>query len=405
MKKFSFVILLLFSISCSKSGENLEEPISENPEVEEPKSVVATCTDGIKNGNETAIDCGGDCTTCADDSETEVEDNIISLVKVLDLEESDVGGSFYFTDFAVDENSNFWMAHENLGTLHGQGDTWIRKDDLTGLVRGKGPSISIDNENAAWVTFGPKIYKYDTDISNWVIIYEEKVIYARRSCSLSYHSENGNHWFRYGDQFWLIENPPGPKDVITNKLNFSGTLVRNDSGGETYLLGNNEYLFENDASWQWSSVELPDPLNRASNYLSFISKNKIWRFTTNQANDDDPNFLYFSDFSDISKVDKIEGKEFDNLLNIAIYLSKDFFHDKQDRIWISGVYGTEFVFWQFDAEDIKFKKFNMPEGFEVGKIIQGKDGKVYISSGAKDKSFYYQEDEYTEIWEWSLPTD
>lgn len=52
-----FALLFLSTIvlfSCSKD---------EDPEEQTP--VTATCTDGIKNGNETGIDCGGDCSPCA----------------------------------------------------------------------------------------------------------------------------------------------------------------------------------------------------------------------------------------------------------------------------------------------------------------------------------------------------
>ena len=37
---------------------------------DDPISTTASCTDGIQNGNETGIDCGGDCTPC-------IENNIL----------------------------------------------------------------------------------------------------------------------------------------------------------------------------------------------------------------------------------------------------------------------------------------------------------------------------------------
>lgn len=48
---YSLITLLsLFLLSCSGTSDNEKE---------------ALCTDNIKNGNETGIDCGGDCTPCA----------------------------------------------------------------------------------------------------------------------------------------------------------------------------------------------------------------------------------------------------------------------------------------------------------------------------------------------------
>jgi hypothetical protein len=37
-----------------------------------------TCSDGIKNGNETAIDCGGDCPRCADGQGCATRDDCVS---------------------------------------------------------------------------------------------------------------------------------------------------------------------------------------------------------------------------------------------------------------------------------------------------------------------------------------
>ena len=58
MKQLSLIILFVLGIimldSCKKENE---EPAGD-------PGVTATCTDGIQNGTETGVDCGGDCDPC-----------------------------------------------------------------------------------------------------------------------------------------------------------------------------------------------------------------------------------------------------------------------------------------------------------------------------------------------------
>lgn len=78
MKKLflsSFVIAALFISSCSKDD-------SSDP-------VAITCNDGIQNGNETGIDCGGSCEPCAVQVE---KDGIISSQNDPDLDPADLKG-------------------------------------------------------------------------------------------------------------------------------------------------------------------------------------------------------------------------------------------------------------------------------------------------------------------------
>ncbi len=51
-------LCLTFAVSCDEKEENLTTAKN-----------LATCTDGIKNGNETGIDCGGACTACEEGME------------------------------------------------------------------------------------------------------------------------------------------------------------------------------------------------------------------------------------------------------------------------------------------------------------------------------------------------
>lgn len=55
--RFNYIVLIVFSIvitSCDSDDGSV------------PFIAVATCTDGIQNGDETGIDCGGDCNPCTE---------------------------------------------------------------------------------------------------------------------------------------------------------------------------------------------------------------------------------------------------------------------------------------------------------------------------------------------------
>lgn len=79
MKKIllsSLIIVAIVMTSCSKDDSS--DPI------------VATCNDGIQNGNETGIDCGGSCEPCAGQAE---KDGIINSQDDPDLDAADLKGN------------------------------------------------------------------------------------------------------------------------------------------------------------------------------------------------------------------------------------------------------------------------------------------------------------------------
>jgi len=55
-----FALALAITIASCSSDDNAPDP--------GPDAVAPTCTDGIKNGDETGVDCGGSCQACPDDS-------------------------------------------------------------------------------------------------------------------------------------------------------------------------------------------------------------------------------------------------------------------------------------------------------------------------------------------------
>ena len=78
MKKIllsSFVIATLALTGCSKDDS--------------PTPVAATCNDGIQNGDETGVDCGGSCEPCAVQAE---KDGIIASQDDPDLDPTDLKG-------------------------------------------------------------------------------------------------------------------------------------------------------------------------------------------------------------------------------------------------------------------------------------------------------------------------
>lgn len=56
MKNYFYLLLLLISASCTSDddAETLDSDLTTN----------ATCSDGIKNGDEIDVDCGGSCSAC-----------------------------------------------------------------------------------------------------------------------------------------------------------------------------------------------------------------------------------------------------------------------------------------------------------------------------------------------------
>ena len=65
MKKIAFALTIAIATvftSCSSDDNDMDE-----------QAVVPTCTDGIQNGDETGVDCGGSCTSCETGSENAIE--------------------------------------------------------------------------------------------------------------------------------------------------------------------------------------------------------------------------------------------------------------------------------------------------------------------------------------------
>ncbi len=56
MKNYFYLLLLLISASCTSDDDavTLDSDLTTN----------ATCSDGIKNGDEIDVDCGGSCSAC-----------------------------------------------------------------------------------------------------------------------------------------------------------------------------------------------------------------------------------------------------------------------------------------------------------------------------------------------------
>ena len=68
-KKFLHFSLGILTLSALFLGSCSSEDTDPDPQV-------ATCTDGIKNGDETGIDCGGSCTACIDQEDTNLSGSL-----------------------------------------------------------------------------------------------------------------------------------------------------------------------------------------------------------------------------------------------------------------------------------------------------------------------------------------
>ena len=103
MKKIllsSFVIATLALTGCSKDDS--------------PTPVAATCNDGIQNGDETGVDCGGSCEPCAVQAE---KDGIIASQDDPDLDPTDLKG-----DVTADvclTNDTVWILNGPLSVKNG----------------------------------------------------------------------------------------------------------------------------------------------------------------------------------------------------------------------------------------------------------------------------------------------
>lgn len=403
MRKTLLAVASIFLFACSSSDDNPTSILERIDSVEQPEETGPSCSDGVQNGDETGVDCGGTCDACPEDPSPMEENDFGTLTKVVDLVSLGYENSFSLTDFAVDENSNFWMANGNRGTLHYDGSNWIRKDDLDGLIFGNTPDISIDNDNVAWVTFGEVIYKYDITSTDWNFIYSF-ITSNRFGCRQTYHSKRGNSWFIYDNRAWEISNPPTPINVgiYRHPLSDTGKFVVDYVSESTLLLESFQYSNEGDSFGTWEAITYPSVIANTGNFLSFVADNKIWKITSNVDIRENPNFLYYADLSNVSNWEKKEGKDFVEFPNGTFSLSQNMFHDSQDRIWIEGTIGPigpglKYVLWNFDTENIRFDAYSFPEGFFPGLFRQGKDGKTYIAAGSDGNGGY------NEIWEWTPP--
>lgn len=404
-EKMRIILLLIFLslTSCSNSTDPTIPPESQNPD-----EIFATCSDGIQNGNETGIDCGGNCSACTDETSNEVTNEFGTIKKVVDLMNLGYEGSFDFTSFAVDKNSNFWLINPNLGTLHFDGKNWIRKDDLDGLLIGKDIKslITIDNENIAWSTFGTKIYKYDSSILQWTVIDDNFNRLPSDNYTDFYHSESGIRWFKFANEYVLHSGFSPVKDL---KIEFSNTFAdtnvkrgefeRNYMTNETYLYSGFGFRTEIN-ELEWDFVDFPDYIKNLYPIKRFFTSNKFYMITSFIDIENNPNFLYYSDVSNISQWQKKEGKEFNDFDSGQNNFIRQLFHDDKDRIWLLGERGPigpgqEHVIWKFNPDSINFKSILVPENYYIRYLVQGKDGKIYFAMNVAGKNTQ------TEIWEWT----
>ncbi|WP_238934472.1 MDR/zinc-dependent alcohol dehydrogenase-like family protein [Aurantibacter crassamenti] len=137
--KISKVFIMAFAIalaSCS-SDDNVVDP--------GPDAVDPTCTDGIKNGDETGIDCGGSCTACEEEptenttlNGTLTEDRTLDASKTYTLDKS----------FSVEAGATLTIpAGTTINALVETGD-----ETSTYIVVQKGGKIDIQGSAAAPVT-------------------------------------------------------------------------------------------------------------------------------------------------------------------------------------------------------------------------------------------------------------
>jgi hypothetical protein len=69
MKKLVGLFTVIMVLSLAQTGCKKEEEVAPNP------SSSTSCTDGVMNGDETGIDCGGSCDPCS--SEPSCTDGIM----------------------------------------------------------------------------------------------------------------------------------------------------------------------------------------------------------------------------------------------------------------------------------------------------------------------------------------
>ena len=401
MKKLPLLLLLFALLGCTS---NTEEPILDlsndeqtdnNTEGEE--EVVASCSDGIQNGNETGVDCGGDCILC---EEEVIEENSmglsgVELVKVFDLNDIGMENSYTFTDFTADSESNFWMSNPDLGTLHFDGEDWIRRDELSGdLLLGytEHMYISIDKEDNAWLTESSKIYKFNKDDQKWDLSsYVDVNNRPEYFIPGEYHSDNGIHWFRF-KYYYTSGVLAVQDDIVGLRRNYGfGTDFKFDYLNNKAFISVSGTLYEeNSFSDDWEPLPNLGAITSLGRQISFVSKGKYWILTDFSSHKTNSQFFYYVDIEDrgeLSNWNKKEGKDFTEFLNFEQIDGHLALHDDNDDIWVVLTTDGETNLWKFNAEEISFELVDYPSE-TIPTFHKAVDGRIYYSVNGQ------------EIWEW-----
>ena len=370
---------------------------------------VFSCTDGIKNGTEIDIDCGGDCPDCA---EEQIESSLPNgtIKKILSV--SELGYVDYsIHNFTVDENSNIWMVHPEYGTLHYDGSNWIRIDEFSGIFAqgfNATTSISTDRNNIGWISLSENLYKFDTGGLKWIPIKTNLDNITNQNVAVSpflnvphFHSKNGGHWF-----FW--ENKFGTGDQYFSVLETEGGFLQKTTGSSPlmsyypddtmYIDDQKGYYIEKNAGEPWDLVPIPQEIETIGRgEHNFITDGKYWRIMG--AFQNNPQAFYYVDvenFSNLEKWSKKSGNEFEE------YPNGKLFHDSKDRVWFSSPASN--IMWKFNSVNLDFDKVIFPSEKAPRNFVQGKDGKIYFlvnTTGRLEITTQGSYNIYDEIWEWT----
>ncbi len=151
--------------SCSKDDDNSPPPNPDNN---------TTCTDGIQNGNETGVDCGGDCEACVscidgiqNGNETGIDcggdcpdcppTKAEAIIGIWEVTELSLNGNDYFSEFGVRKlyfNFRADMSYESF-IINKNGDS-----DLNPSTYQPGANADIEIANSAGSDF------YNCEFSN-----------------------------------------------------------------------------------------------------------------------------------------------------------------------------------------------------------------------------------------------
>lgn len=175
----TYSVNLSWTFNMYRSGQSFNQAMTSNArnDIKRVRAIrnfdLTLCSDGIQNGNETGIDCGGDCVDCIISGDCDMELNFNDSLSYGTI--NDIDGNTYRT---IVIGSQEWMA-ENLRTTR-----FNNLDPIPYVTRSQPWNLqtpAYSQPNLGICTYG-RVY-------NWYAVVDDRNI-----CPVGWHVPTDNEW-------------------------------------------------------------------------------------------------------------------------------------------------------------------------------------------------------------------